>query len=274
MATATATLGVMSVSFESFALLIHRLGHPPKGSSSKQAASNNDTLAPGTIFASWLAHLPRPVPAGTGKHIFRLLFPHEGSRRRYGLKETLLARELERILGLKGLLTRWDAVNWIGRHEGGTGCLGKEVELALSRRESSETPSTISLHDIDSLLDELAASSPFSQLSQQPVPRSTPEILTDVYRDAGLSPFALAVLTQIILRDLRPLLSPLPEVKHRNPTALLGIKTTAAPPQLELHDAMRRWDPRMLELYRSGVGSLDRCADMVEEMDRRAGEMS
>ena len=126
----------MLMLISSFALLVHRLGHPPKAASSKQAVSDTGTLTPGTIFASWVAQLPRPVPAGTGKHIFRLLFPHEGSRRRYGLKETLLARELERILGVQGL-TKWDAVNWNGRHEGGTGCLGKEVELALSNRVRS-----------------------------------------------------------------------------------------------------------------------------------------
>lgn len=66
-----------------------------------------------------------------GKRLFRLLFPHEGPRRRYGLKETRLAAELERVLGVDGL-KKWDGLAFEG--EGGTGCLGKEVELIMRDR--------------------------------------------------------------------------------------------------------------------------------------------
>ncbi|EIW71652.1 hypothetical protein TREMEDRAFT_73368 [Tremella mesenterica DSM 1558] len=251
----------MDVPFESFALLIHRLGHPPKVSS--RPTGEKITLTPSKIFASWLAHLPRPFPPYTGKHLFRLLFPHEGSRRRYGNREHILAKDLEKILGVSGL-TRWDSVQW-GEH-GGSGCLGKEVEFACKdRSSSSEGRSQISIREVDQLLDQLAATSSFSQLSQQPLPSSRTEVLTRLFRYSGLSPYAMAVLTQVILRDLRPLLNPLPKMSVRNPTAMLRIKTTAAPAQLELFDAMRQWDPRMLELYRSGIGSLDRCADLAEK---------
>jgi DNA ligase-4 len=107
--------------------LIYRLSHPPRSKSS----SSLDPLPPSKIFQSWLNHLPRPLLPGTGKRLFRLLFPHEGPRRRYGLKETRLAVELERVLGVDGL-RKWDGLAFEG--EGGTGCLGKEVELIMKDR--------------------------------------------------------------------------------------------------------------------------------------------
>jgi DNA ligase-4 len=76
----------------------------------------------------------------------------------------------------------------------------------------------------------------------------------------------MAVLTQIILRDLRPLLNPLPKLSTRNPTAMLRLKSNAGPAQLELHQAMRCWDVRMAKLYSTGKGDLDWCADTVEAM--------
>jgi len=87
------------------------------------------------ILTSWLNH-HRPLPHKFGKQLFRLLFPHEGSRRRYGLKETKLSTELEGILGLSGL-SRWDGVVYEG--EAGTGCLGKEVETVMRPRVSHLT---------------------------------------------------------------------------------------------------------------------------------------
>lgn len=250
------------------------------------------------IFQSWLNHhKPSLSGAGTGKRLFRLLFPHEGSRRRYGLKETKLALELERILGLSGL-RKWDSVCWdsTDREEGGTGCLGKEVEVVMKSRVGSSSllhvgerdegafisdpqlsskttsKSRITISEVDSLLDQLASLSAFSQLSQPgPSTLTCSAILTRLYRDSGLSPHGSAVLTQIILRDLRPLLSPLPKLRIRNPTSLLRLKSTEGPEQLSLYEAMRCWDPRMLELYKGGKGSLDYCADAVESAKELGG---
>ncbi|KAL7424949.1 hypothetical protein Q5752_000636 [Cryptotrichosporon argae] len=250
----------MEIRFESFAELVYRLGHPPA------------SLTPSQIFSSWLAHLRHPLPPHTGKQLFRLLFPHEGARRRYDLKETRLVAELERVLGVAGL-RRWDSVTYTG--EGGTGCLGLEVERAMEARQAG--PSTkpapaaaraqglgnecaLSVSQVDRLLDRLAAS-PWSQLSQAPAPG--PDALERLYRDAGLSPRALGVLTQIILRDLRPLLCPLPRAPVRNPTAMLRLKTTDAPAQLSLCDAMRCWDRRAPRLYRT-KGNIDWCLDGLE----------
>ncbi|WWD20194.1 hypothetical protein CI109_104670 [Kwoniella shandongensis] len=251
-----------------FAKLVFRLGNPPI------SKKTTKPIQPSKIFASWLNHLPNPLPPHTVKQIFRLLFPHEGSRRRYGLKETKLAQELERLLGLKGL-TRWDSVSWDRGGEAGTGCLGREVEIAMKDRVAwSSTSSTgdkslLSIRELDLLLDELAASSPFSQLSQNPGPtRSVPVLLSIIYRDSNLSPYALSVVTQIILRDLRPLLSPLPRLRIRNPTAMLRLKSTAGPEQLTLRDAMMGCDKKMWDLYVGGRGDLDTCADLVEELDR------
>jgi DNA ligase-4 len=112
--------------------LIYRLAHPPKASSSSSDPS--EPLSPRKIFASWLNHLQRPLVRGSGKHLFRLLFPHEGTRRRYNLKEAKLAVELERALGRSGL-TQWDSIYFQGE-EGRTGCLGKEVELLMKKRVS------------------------------------------------------------------------------------------------------------------------------------------
>lgn len=122
------------------------------------------------------------------------------------------------------------------------------------------------------MLDKLAAHSTFSQLSQPPSSLPTPsDILTTLFRDSSLSAYALAVLTQIILRDLRPLLNPLPSLRVSNPTAMLRLKSNAGPTQLELYAAMRCWDARMAVRYRKGMGDVDACVDEVERMGVGAG---
>jgi DNA ligase-4 len=192
------------------------------------------------------------------------------------LKETKFSKELEGILGLSGL-SRWDGVVYEG--EAGTGCLGREVETMMRPRVSHLLPhnswtddqlpkgqkSCLTISDLDAILDQLAAFSPFSQLSQpSPSTMTQSSLLTRLFRDSGLSPYALAVLTQIILRDLRPLLNPLPKLTTRNPTAMLRLKSNAGPAQLELYQAMRCWDPRMGKLYSTGKGDLDWCADTMD----------
>ncbi|WVQ96118.1 hypothetical protein IAU59_003220 [Kwoniella sp. CBS 9459] len=263
----------MDIPFESFAKLVYRLGNPPKRQLANGSSAKSTSLSPSKIFQSWLNHLPEPFPGHTGKHLLRLLFPHEGSRRRYGLKEAKLAQELEKVLQVKGL-TRWDSVCWDAGGEGGAGCLGKEVELLMKdRMSSSSSKSTLSIREVDHLLDELASASPFSQLSQTPHPvRSASDILKDLYRASNLTPYALAVLTQVILRDLRPLLSPLPKLPIRNPTAMLRLKSTAGPGRLTVRDAMLCWDKRMWDLYVGGRGDMDRCADLVEGLAEKGAD--
>lgn len=115
---------------------------------------------------------------------------------------------------------------------------------------------------MDRLLDQLAAPSAFSQLSQLPDPASPDSIIKTLFRDSGLSAYAIAVLVQIILRDLRPLLAPLPDKVH--PTHLLNRALMPIPAQLGLSAAMQAWDPAMASLYRGGKGCLDWCADTAE----------
>ncbi|WWC95484.1 hypothetical protein V866_002348 [Kwoniella sp. B9012] len=264
----------MDIPFESFVKLVYHLGSPPKSALvGITKETKTSSLAPSKIFQSWLNHLPKPLPRESGKHVFRLLFPHEGSRRRYGLKESKLALELERILGLRGL-SKWDRVCW-DNGESGTGCLGKEIELLMRDRSMTERKSTVSIRDVDALLDELASSSTFSQLSQdqnqissRPARRRSPqEILILLYRDSNLTPYALSVLTQIILRDLRPLLNPLPKLSVRNPTTMLRMKSNTGPEQLSLRDALCVWDKRLWGLYNGGIGNLDRCFDNLDKLE-------
>jgi DNA ligase-4 len=183
-------------------------------------------------------------------------------------------------LGLDGL-SKWDGVAYEG--ESGTGCLGKELETMMKSRVShlisvttgvvaevklpEGQKSSLTISELDNILDQLASLSPFSQLSQPgPSTLNQQTLLTRLFRDSDLSPYAMAVLTQIILRDLRPLLNPLPRLTTRNPTAMLRLKSNAGPAQLELHQAMRCWDPRMSKLYSTGKGDLDWCADTVDAM--------
>ncbi|CAK9780671.1 unnamed protein product [Cutaneotrichosporon oleaginosum] len=259
----------MDVTFETVAELVYYLGHPPTSKLRHDSDGRRPPLSPTWIFASWVKSLPPSLPPKTTARLFRLLFPHEGNRRRYGLRETKLAAELESLLAIQGL-TRWDAVGWEG--VGGLGCLGDVVAHAVRERIPDTTRSLISITEVDSLLDELAAYSPYSQLSQTPVaPQSPSTILRRLYREAGLSPRAMAVLTQVILRDLRPLLSPLPPMRARHPTLLLRVPASAGPAQLGLHDAMWVWDPAMARLFRDGKGCMEWCAAAAEAM--RAGEL-
>lgn len=123
----------------------------------------------------------------------------------------------------------------------------------------------MNIRELDAILDELASLSSFSALSLPPnSPRDTSQILTHLYRDAGFSPYAMAVLTQIILRDLRPLLSPLPRLPVRNPTTMLRLTSTSGPAQLELIAALRTWDSRAADLYVGGKGDIDWCCDAVD----------
>lgn len=132
--------------------------------------------------------------------------------------------------------------------------------------------SSMTISELDRLLDQLASLSPFSQLSQPgPSTLTLSNLLTKLYRESNLSPYALAVLTQIILRDLRPLMNPLPRLPTRNPTAMLRLKSNTGPVQLELHEAMRCWDSKMGKLYYGGKGDLDWCADTVEEINLSLG---
>lgn len=52
---------------------------------------------------------------------------------------------------------------------------------------------------------------------------------------------------------------------------MLRLKSNTGPAQLELHEAMRCWDPRMCKLYYDGKGDLDWCANTVEDISTSLG---
>lgn len=143
-------------------------------------------------------------------------------------------------------------------------CLVKST-VGAELQSVTGVKSTITLQQVDAHLDALASHSAYSALSQAaPYLKPQTSVLTSLYRDASLSPYALAFLTQIILRDLRPLLSPLPRLPVRNPTAMLRLKSTAGPAQLELGAALKVWSEQAWGMYMGGQGNLDWCLDAVE----------
>lgn len=168
--------------------LIRRLGSIPPRASNRAKADH--VQLPSQIFIAYIRTLPyaldSPDGLALGKIIFRLLFPHFSPRRRYGLKESLLARSLSRVLGLKGL-REWEdhAIGW---RPGGlcgerlrAGCLGREIEILLSKRSGRRCASAevfagqnkagcMSIVRVDRLLDELASHSTFSNLKDGEFP--------------------------------------------------------------------------------------------------------
>ena len=96
-------------------------------------------------------------------------------------------------------------------------------------------------------------------------PRSQTDILYDLFVRSNLSPFACSVLVQIILSDLRPLLSPLPPEALNFTTALLVENKPT--PQLDITAALEIWDWEARSLYRVW-SNLD---VVLDEIERRGG---
>ncbi|KAI0642398.1 hypothetical protein C8Q79DRAFT_251688 [Trametes meyenii] len=206
-------------------------------------------------FNRWLIALRErysPLPAGTTAAVLLLLFPEEDVRRKYGMQEARLGQHILKIIGASSLcegrgenLRRWN-------HEGAPGCLGNEVEQLMAS-SSTRNMSDLSLNDVDALLSELAATSPFSATadsSSSASRRSREAILTELY--TSLSPFEGAVVTQIILKDLRPLLYPIPPSASHYTSALIQYKSNAVA-MLTKEAAVHAWDPsgRMSIIYKN-----------------------
>ncbi|KAF8343411.1 hypothetical protein F5887DRAFT_1062181 [Amanita rubescens] len=202
------------------------------------------------VFVCWVDELRRRftlLPAGTTRSVFRLLFPEEDVQRKYGMQEKLLCTHLAQCTSVPiEELRRWDV-------EGFSGCLGQEFQKALLTRSSTEDQSIespLSISDVDNLLDELASTSEYSAFSlrsNNPTPRTPQTILRQLYR--SLSPSDASFVTQIILKDLRPLLYPLPSDHYTS--ALTSYNSNSVQP-LSVEDAMRIWDVsgQLLKAYR------------------------
>ncbi|KAI8985616.1 hypothetical protein BD414DRAFT_60158 [Trametes punicea] len=197
-------------------------------------------------FKRWVTALHErysPLPAGTVAVVLRSLFPEEDVDRKFGMQETRLAQYIAKILGVSSISHgRGERLRyWNGEHA--FGCLGSEVETVMSNNSSARV-SKLSLIRVDALLAELAAKCPFSaaQADETAITlrRSREAILTELY--TSLSPSECSVATQIILKDLRPLLYPIPQDASHYTSALLGYKSNAIA-MLTKEAAMHAWDP-------------------------------
>ncbi|KAG8984171.1 hypothetical protein FRB90_005496, partial [Tulasnella sp. 427] len=142
--------------------------------------------------------------------------------------------------------------------------LGDDIRRVVFGRPMNTPGTEISLLDVDRLLDELAAHSPFSNAtihSRNPRPRPRKQILTELYRT--LTPQGASCITQIILKDLRPLLYPLPS--NRTTSNLLHFNSNALH-ELTIHEAMQICNPNMLKIFRIRA-TLDAAAEALDELE-------
>ncbi|KAJ7583386.1 hypothetical protein C8J56DRAFT_953899 [Mycena floridula] len=193
------------------------------------------------IFRNFVYRLRREytLPPGTTATFFRLLFPEHDVRRKYGMKDTLLAQALSDVFTVSATrLKQWD-------EDISTTCLGIEVREALKERHHDENVvSSLTIQQVDELLDELAAVSGYSHFSVRNTSfnrRSRTQILHSLYH--SLSSGEASFLTQIILKDLYPLVY-LPPAAHFT-DSLLNYNA-ASVPTLQPLDAMTVWDPSFL----------------------------
>ncbi|KAJ7439863.1 hypothetical protein FB451DRAFT_1445409 [Mycena latifolia] len=238
------------VPFSFFVSLLREISHhrPRKaGIRRDKYSASYPALA---VFRKWVARLRSefsPLPEGTTKIVFRMLFPEEDTRRKYGMQETKLACALANCFGISAkALDQW-------RTDGSSGCLGQEVFNVLNKSSSyaEDYINPLSIAEVDFLLDELSAHSGYSDISVRAshphaTRRSRSTIIRALYR--SLAPLDASFLTQIILKDLRPLLYPLTETHY---TAALKSFNSVAITQLSKEDAMKAWDTsrKMLDIY-------------------------
>lgn len=246
-----------------FATLVSTIAH---------GATSGSKVQRENIFEDFVSRIKRsgPLSQDTGPILFRLLFPEEDSNRKYGLQETALSRQIMKYLRGLGLGEPQilSVRDWAGQSNktrtGRSGCLGEELGHVLRSRSlvrtifgvikpayallQSSPKYRATLRDVDVLLDELARLCRFSQLplspSDSPPGRSQLTILTDLYNLA--SPDDAAIITQIVLKDLRPLLHPL-EVIH---TTRNLLKQRAPSNPLNVWEAMRIWNPELPRIYK------------------------
>ncbi|OSD05314.1 hypothetical protein PYCCODRAFT_1385066 [Trametes coccinea BRFM310] len=219
-------------------------------------------------FKRWLTTLRErytPLPPGTTATIFRLLFPEEDVHRKYGMQEARLAEYIAKIIGVSSAshgrgerLRKW-------KGEDSLGCLGYEVETVMASSSTAYT-GTLSLGAVDVLLSELAAACAFSadavRQSRSGSRRSREAIISEIY--TSLAPFECSVVTQVILKDLRPLLYPIPKSASHYTSALLRYKSNAVM-MLSKEAAMHAWDPsgRFSVIFKTRANLAD-AADAFE----------
>jgi DNA ligase 4 len=223
-----------------------------------------------------------PLRDGTDVIVFRLLFPEEDVSRKYGMQETRLAKLLVKILVRRGIPERTAAriLKWDSPCEdtgaGRQGCLGEEVRQVLS--SSCQVSNTLNydynliivpqnvdgrggktLHDLEALLDQLARHCRFSQhayISDESALQPVESILQDIYD--SVTPEEASFITQVLLKDLRPLYYPLTLV-HTTSNLLKGKSTIN---EFKIYQAMKAWHPQLPSIYRV-YADLDQSFDIL-----------
>ncbi|KAF8074808.1 hypothetical protein FPV67DRAFT_1777589 [Lyophyllum atratum] len=242
---------VEGVPFSFFCSLLYEISRAPSHKPASSHQYHNPNYPALNILRRWINRLKKdysPLPPGTTAIVLKLLFPDEDNCRKFDMQETRFAQIIADCFGIdKYLLDNWLTEN-------ASGCLGEELRLLLDRSSVSAEGhiSPLSIADVDELLDELASTSGYTDISvrkryPQAKRRARLPIIKDLFRK--LSPLDAGFLTQIILKDLRPILYPLRETHYI--AALLG-HNTASVKMLSKEDAMNLWDPTkwMLKAYR------------------------
>ncbi|KAL8279100.1 hypothetical protein RQP46_008558 [Phenoliferia psychrophenolica] len=231
----------------------------------------------GQYLEAWLHELRRaysPLPPGTATIFFRLLFPGEGVRRRYNMQEGSLCIRLSKYFNIrKGGFNWWNRTT-LDQRGGTTGCLGAEVQKWLegSNRVVPARDGGLTIGEVDALLDELAS---FCSYSAPGVYRGSPSRSShdpdvDAVLKRLLDPLTapeIAIIIQIILRDLSPLLYPLPTLSG---TQALQDYNAMPYSEITLRDAMAAWHPKVPLLY-GLTADLDVVMAETENLEWEAG---
>lgn len=245
----------MAILFSDLCLLFERISQiKPVGKGQTDATAASQSLH---VFKQWLLALS-DASTRDGIVLFRLIFPEHDISRRYGLKETLLARELPKALSFSSnALACWrDPSDANVMHEDidvtkrKSGCFGHHLEAVLDPGKdfSMENAPSLDIHSLDILLNELASHCEYScdeVRAAHPARRSRSNILLDLF--SPLSARESAYLVQIILRDLSPLLYPLPTSIAE---AALCKFNSSAYQELTLIDALGAWHWVLPAIYR------------------------
>ncbi|KAF9499477.1 hypothetical protein BDN71DRAFT_1442154 [Pleurotus eryngii] len=247
---------VEGVPFSFFVSLVREISEITPKSAARRPKDSHLHPARRT-FRRWLAALRKqfnPLPPHTVAILFRLLFPEEDKKRKYELQETKFIPLLANCFGFSSTsLEKWNA-------EGNSGCLGCELRRILeeTHADPSESISSLSMGQVNELLDELAASSLFTDdsirrkhLKASRRPRSA--VIRRLFRP--LTPLDAACAVQIILKDMRPLLYPQTEKRY---TAALKNLNSRSYTTLTKEDVMFELDP---------PGSLYRMSKVVARLD-------
>ena len=259
----------MTILFSDLCLLFDRLSSiKPKQPGGQPSTSKS----PIEIFRHWLSALDKPTHYH-GLLLFRLIFPQFDIRRRYGLKESLLARELPKALSFSTRsLDHWnkkislDTSEYIDAKKSRAGCLGNTLEAILKTRRVNSASPSLPLELLDALLDELASHCEYSctaiHSNASTKPRRTRKtILAALFEPLGAR--EASYLVQIILRDLSPLLYPLSTASLEK---ALMLYNSNAYQTLEINHAIAEWSWALPVIWRYRA-DLDAAFNVLQMFD-------